>query len=76
MGKFEVSPTVTRSRNYASYRRFARNPNAIPVCRTVRLTFNKGWVPDKQFAPHLYSGRQLLDILSGFRTGDLSLFNA
>lgn len=75
MAKFEVSPTVTRSRNYASYRRFARNRNAIPVSRTVRLTFNKG-LASHDFAPHLYSGRQLLDILSGFRTGDLSLFNS
>jgi hypothetical protein len=76
MAKFEVSPTVARSRNYASYRRFARNRNAIPVSRTVRLTFRMVWTPDHDFAPHLYSGRQLLDILSGFRTGDLNLFNA
>lgn len=74
MRKFEVVPSVTRSRTYAAHRRFARNRNAIPVSRTVRLTFNKGWFPDRDFAPHLYSGRQLLDILSGFRSGDLSLF--
>ena len=72
---FPVAPSVTRSRTYAAWRRFARKPNAIPVAHTVRLTFNKGWVPDRDFAPHLYSGRELLDILSGFRAGDLNLFN-
>lgn len=41
MGKFEVSPTVTRSRNYASYRRFARNPNAIPVRSGLLLTWKR-----------------------------------
>ena len=72
---FPVAPSVTRSRTYAAWRRFARKPNAIPVSHAVRLTFNKGWVPDREFAPHLYSGRELLDILSGFRAGDLNLFN-
>lgn len=76
MRKIDVAPSVTRSRTYAAHRRFARNPNAIPVSRAVRLTFNKGWFPDREFAPHLYSGRQLLDILTGFRAGDLSLFNS
>jgi hypothetical protein len=74
MTKFEVSPSVTRSRNYASWRRFARNPNAFPVPSTKRLSFNYGWFPDKEYAPHLYSGRELLDILSGLRAGDLNLF--
>jgi hypothetical protein len=89
--KAVVAPSVTRSRNYAAWRRFKRNPNAytgahgvaltfkakpkpIPVASTVRLTFNKGWFPDRQFAPHLYSGKDLLDILSGLRAGDMNLF--
>lgn len=76
MRKIEVAPSVTRSRTYAAHRRFARNRNAIPVSRTVRLTFRMVWTPDHDFAPHLYSGRQLLDILSGFRAGDLNLFTS
>lgn len=74
--KFKVSASVCRSRNYAGYRRFARNPNAIQVSNAVRLTFNKGWFPDREFAPHLYpvSGRDLLNILSGWRAGDMGAF--
>lgn len=74
--KLPVAPSVTRSRNYASWRRFARNANAIPVSNAVRLTFNKGWFPDREFAPHLYpvSGRDLLNILSGWRAGDMGTF--
>jgi hypothetical protein len=76
MRKFEVTPSVTRSRTYAPYRRFARNPNAFPVASSVRLTFNLGWLPDHDFAPHLYpaSGRDMLNILSGWRAGDLNAF--
>jgi hypothetical protein len=68
--KFKVSPSVCRSRNYAAWRRFARNPNAIPVASSVRLKFNKGWFPDREFAPHLYpvSGRHLLNLLTEWRS--------
>jgi hypothetical protein len=54
--------------------RFKAKPKPIPVASTVRLRFKKGWFPDKQFAPHLYSGKALLDILSGLRAGDLNAF--
>lgn len=70
-----VPVTVFRSRSYAGWRRFARNRNAIPVASCVRLTFNLGWFPDREFAPHLYSGREILNIISGWRSGDLNAFN-
>lgn len=76
MRKFSVDASVLAAPSFLSCRCVPRNPNAITVSRSVRLTFNKGWFPDKQFAPHLYSGKDLLDILSGLRAGDLSLFNS
>ena len=72
MRKFEVAPSVTRSRTYAAHRRFARNPNAIPVSRTVRLTFNMGWFPNKEFAPYLYNGRAFLNILTEMRDNPIT----
>lgn len=74
MRKFSVDTSVLVSSSFLPCRCVPRNANAIPVSSTVRLTFNKGWFPDKQFAPHLYSGKDLLDILSGLRAGDLNLF--
>ena len=67
MRKFAVAPSVTRSRSYAAYRRFARNPNAFPVASTVRLKFNYGWFPDKQFM-NLYrmSGQVQLQQMAGW----------
>jgi hypothetical protein len=76
MRKFSVDASVMVSSSFLPCRCIPRNPNAFPVSGSVRLTFNKGWFPDRQFAPHLYSGKDLLDILSGFRAGDLNLFNS
>ena len=75
--KLPVASSVFRSSSFLPCRCFARNPNAIPVSASVRLTFNMGWFPDREFAPHLYpvSGRDMLNILSGWRAGDLNAFN-
>lgn len=76
MHKFPVAPSVTRSRSFLPCRCIPRNTNAIPVASSVHLTFNIGWFPDKEFASHLYpvSGRDLLNILSGWRAGNLESF--
>lgn len=74
MRKFSVDTSVMGAPSFLSCRCIPRNPNAFPVAGAVRLTFNKGWFPDKDFAPHLYSGKDLLDILSGLRAGDLNVF--
>lgn len=79
---FPVAPSVTRSRTYAAWRRFARKPNAIPVRSGLLLTWGRidthlrgsGVIPPSAGIRPV-SGRELLDILSGFRAGDLSLFN-
>ena len=76
MRKFSVDAAVLASSSFLSCRCVPRNPNAVPVASSVRLTFNKGWFADKQFAPHLYSGKDLLDILTGLRAGDLNLFKS
>lgn len=75
MRKFSVDASVMAAPSFSPARCIEQNPLAWRVTG-VRLTFNKGWFPDKQFAPHLYSGKDLLDILSGFRAGDLNLFNS
>ena len=71
---FPVAPSISRS--FERFGRVPRNRTAIPVSSAVRLTFNKGWFPDREFAPHLYpmSGRDLLNILSGWRAGDMGTF--
>jgi hypothetical protein len=80
--KFPVAPSVFRSRTYAGFRRFARNRNAIPVASGLLLTWKRidthvrgfGTMP-KSAGIRPVSGRDLLNILSGYRNGDLSLFN-
>jgi hypothetical protein len=74
MRKFSVDTSVMASPSFLSCRCVPRQNDAKTVPSGLRLTFNKGWFPDKQFAPHLYSGKDLLDILSGLRAGDLSVF--
>jgi hypothetical protein len=74
MRKFSVDASVMVSPSFLSCRCVPRNPNAVPVAPTVRLRFNHGWFPDKQFAAHLYpaNGREMLDVLAGWRTGFLA----
>lgn len=71
--KFPVPPSVTRPRNFSSERSVARNPNAIPVSKRLCLEYLKS--KKLKRTARIYSGRELLDILSGFRAGDLNLFN-
>lgn len=74
MRKFSVDNSVLSSSSYLPSRCMPRNPNAFPVAPTVRLRFNHGFFPDKQFAAGLYqpSGREYLDMLTGWRAGFLA----
>jgi hypothetical protein len=70
MRKLPVPYSVMVTRSYYSHRCLPQNSAAWRVV-DVKLTFNKGWLPDKQFAPNLYplSGREYLQVLTGWRTG-------
>lgn len=76
---FDVPATVFRSLSFLPCQCIARNAAAIPVASSVRLTFSRRftWEPDMEWhAAGLYpversgpSGAELLDILSGMRSG-------
>lgn len=67
MRKFPVASSVMAN---VSYSRRCLDQNAAAWRVTgVKLTFNKGWFPDKQFAVGLYQpcGREYLDMLTDNR---------
>lgn len=74
--KFTVAPSVFKSRTFRPERRIPQNRHAYRFAVNV-WRFVVGVKLGHVRVSHepVFSGKDLLDILSGFRSGDLNLFN-
>jgi hypothetical protein len=78
MRHFPVSRLTMLNRSFSPCRRVPQSAKAWRVTE-VGLMFNRSRpkkdVPETPANVYPVSGRELLNILSGYRNGDLSLFN-